>query len=139
MNCTELHKGIMEIPVSASGNVFIEELTPGNILDYAGISLDSRSAERLNFTANVTFTDLEQTYSFSIENGVLSYIDEAVENADLTLSTDKNTFAQIFRHQLSLTDGVERKLIKVEGDTASFKHLLDSITVFSPNFGLVSP
>jgi alkyl sulfatase BDS1-like metallo-beta-lactamase superfamily hydrolase len=135
----ELRNGIMEIPVSASGNVFIEELTPENILDYAGISLDSRSAELLNFTANVFFTDLEQTYSFSIENRVLSYIDEAVENADLTLSTDKNTFAQLFRHQLSLMDGVERGLIRVEGDAAGFKHLLESITVFSPNFSLVSP
>jgi alkyl sulfatase BDS1-like metallo-beta-lactamase superfamily hydrolase len=135
----ELRNGIMEIPVSAGGNVFIEELTPENILDYAGISLDSRSAELLNFTANVTFTDLEQTYSVTVESGVLSYFEKAVENADLTLSTDKNTFARLFRHQLSLMDGVERKLIKVEGDVASFKHLLDSITVFSPNFSLVSP
>ena len=135
----ELRNGIMEIPVSASGNVFIEELTPENILDYAGISLDSRSVEPLNFTANVTFTDLEQTYSIRIENGVLSYIDKAVENADLTLSTDKNTFAQLFRHQLSLMDGVKRRLIRVEGEAAGFKRLLESITVFSPNFSLVSP
>jgi alkyl sulfatase BDS1-like metallo-beta-lactamase superfamily hydrolase len=135
----ELRNGIMKIPVSASGNVFIEELTPESILDYAGISLDSRSAELLNFTANITFTDLEQTYSFNIENGVLSYFDKAVEDADLTLSTDKNTFARLFRHQLSLTDGVKSGLIRVEGDETEFKRLLDSIIIFSPNFGLVSP
>jgi alkyl sulfatase BDS1-like metallo-beta-lactamase superfamily hydrolase len=135
----ELRHGIMEIPVSASGNIFIEELTPENILDYAGISMDSKLVEPLIFTANLIFIDLEQTYSFSIENGVLSYIDKAVENADLMLSTDKNTFAQLFRHQLSLMDGVERKLIRVEGDEAGFKHLLESITVFSPNFSLISP
>ena len=135
----ELRNGIMEIPVSASGNVFIEELTPENILDYAGISLDSRSFESLKFTANVTLSDLEQTYGISIENGVFSYVDKAVENADLTLSTDKNTFAQLFGHQLSLMDGVKRRLIRVEGDAAGFKQLLESITVFSPNFSLVSP
>ncbi len=135
----ELRNGIMEIPVSASGNIFIEDLTPENILDYAGISLDSRSAEHLKFTANVIFTDLEKTCGITIENGVLSYIDAAVENAGITLSTDKKTFAQLFRHQLSLTDGVKRGLIKAEGDTADFKQLLDSVTVFSPNFGLVTP
>ena len=135
----ELRNGIMEIPVSASGNVFIEELTPKNILDYAGIGMDSKLVGQLNFTANVTFSDLEQTYSIAVENGVLSYIDEDAENADLTISADKNTFARLFGHQLSLVDGVEHGLVQVEGDTAGFKRLLDSIKVFSPNFSLVAP
>ena len=135
----ELRNGIMEIPVSASGNVFIEELAPENILDYAGISLDSTLIGQLNFTANLNFADLEQTYSVTVENGVLSYIDQDAENADVAISADKNTFAQLFRNQLSLTDGVENGLIQVKGDTAGFERLLDSITVFSPNFSLVSP
>ncbi|MCP5144410.1 MAG: MBL fold metallo-hydrolase [Gammaproteobacteria bacterium] len=139
MAAFELRNGIVAPPVSASGDDFTRSMSVENILTYAGIALSSPQIGGRTLAMNLELTDVGREFGIEVQNAVLSYREQPVAGATFTLRTDKATLADLFAKRVSWTDAVARGLASGTGNADDFVSVLNAMTAFKPDFGLVTP
>lgn len=117
--------------VKSSGDL-MNSMTPEMAMEYLGILVDSESAQKLDFTMNLIFTDAAP-YLVTVKNGVVLYQAGMTDDgADVTLELPYNML-------LPYLQGSEtaQQAVKVTGLSAAVEELKKHIVTYDEFFNIV--
>ena len=116
----ELRSGIPQDPIpDSSSPAVIRAMTTELFLNFLGIKMDSRKAERLRFTINLITPDNGEKFIIELENATLTNIKGyAADNPDLTLTINRTDLEQTMMGTKPLEDQISDGTCKAEGDVA---------------------
>lgn len=139
MAAFELRHGIVAIPPSAQADDFTRSMTPEMILEFAGIALSPEKTAGQTLRATLDLTDSKRVFGITLKDCVLNYGEGALSQPDVTLEMSKTTLSDLISRRISWQQAVDRKLVQSKGKTKGFEDMLAALTVFTPDFGLVTP
>lgn len=117
----------------------IRAMSPDMLFDFLSVRILPEKAEGKEFTINITFTDLEESYTLTMENSVLNYTREAITDSDVSLTLTKKTLDNVQLGKETLESAVENGSLVVEGDIQVFKDLMSMLDNFKFWFNIVTP
>ena len=128
-----------DIPTSATASSSspdtIRAMSTGQFLDFLGIRMDSRRAEGLSFTMNLSTPDNGEQFAIELVNATLTNIQGfQAENPDLTLTIDRADLEQVMMGVKSLQEMIEDGTAKVSGDVGILGTLASLMVEFDPLF-----
>ncbi|EFR96252.1 metallo-beta-lactamase family protein, partial [Listeria ivanovii FSL F6-596] len=89
---------------------------------------------------NWKLTDVDEKYHLLLNNSVLTYRDADEDaNADVVLTTTRDTFNHIFSGVKSFKEAFADQSIKLEGNAEKFDEFSALLDEFSPVFNIVTP
>ena len=96
----ELRNGVPDVATTdAASPDTIKAMPPAMLFDYLSVRLDGPKAAgkviTITITINIDFDDLKQVYGLAVENGVLNYRPQPVQDADVTVTTTKATLDDV--------------------------------------------
>ena len=132
----ELREGIVEAATPMTANVsFLMAMDIGLILDALAIRMNGPAAADLSVRMNLLFTDLDESYAWWVENGVMNYrMDAPFDNPDLTLTLTKTDFIGVLAGGADAAAG-----LSMEGDVAALGAVVSSFDQFEFWFPIVTP
>ncbi|CAA0124514.1 Putative alkyl/aryl-sulfatase YjcS [BD1-7 clade bacterium] len=136
----ELRKGLPNaMALETASPDIIANMPVTMLFDYMGVRVLPEKAEGKEMVLNLNFEDLKESYSLMLENSVLNYTTNQVEEADATATLSKDTLNQIQLGKLSFDQAVADGKIKVKGDPQAFNDLLATLDNFDFWFNIVTP
>lgn len=136
----ELRNGVPDIATADSASPdTINAMPPEMMFDYLAVRLNGPRAAGKKITLNVDFTDLNQRYALTVENGVLNYAPQPAPDADANLKLTKATMNEIQMGKLKLDDGIDQNKVTVEGNRASVSEFVGLLDSFPFWFNIVTP
>ncbi|TDF83879.1 alkyl/aryl-sulfatase [Pseudomonas sp. H9] len=136
----ELRNGVPQYEGSKAKPDLVKAMTPKMFFDYLAVRLDSEKAVGHDMVLNWVFEDLQQPYTLTLRNGVLTHRD-GVKNdqAVLTVSMDKTTLDKISLRELDFPTAIKQGALKLDGDGKKLGELLSMLDSFSGQFNIVTP
>ncbi|MFN8523261.1 MAG: alkyl sulfatase dimerization domain-containing protein [Chloroflexota bacterium] len=111
-----------------------------SVFDYLGVRLDGEKADGRAVVINWAFTDEGRSYVTTLSNSALTFLaDRASDEADATVTLDREALAQILLHQKPVDDALREGIIRIEGDATKLQDLLDLLDEFSQAFAIIEP
>ena len=117
----------------------IKNMPPEMLFDYLSVRILPEKAEGKDFSINITFTDLEEAYTLSMENSVLNYSREIETKPDVSLILSKKTLDDVQLGQVTLESAVANGDLVIEGDSEVFKEFMGMLDSFKFWFNIVTP
>lgn len=117
---------------------FIKNLPLPEFFSYMSILLNGPHAVGKHVTINWVFTDTNQYYVTTIENGVLDYHEGTAKNADVTIILTRKGMNELIIKQATLPQLVASGAIKVEGKKETLKTLAGLFDKFEFFFPIVT-
>jgi alkyl sulfatase BDS1-like metallo-beta-lactamase superfamily hydrolase len=117
----------------------IKAMPPEMMFDYLGVRLNGPRAAGKNITLNVNFTDLNQEYGLTVENGVLNYAPGPNPNANASLRLTKATMNEIQMGNIKLEDAVKSNDVTIDGNRGSVDEFVGLLDTFPFWFNIVTP
>lgn len=117
----------------------IKAMPPAMMFDYLGVRLNGPKAAGKNITLNVTFTDLNQDYTITVENGVLNHSPGLVPGADASLRLTKATMNEIQMGNVKLEDAVKSSDVTIDGNRGAVDEFVGLLDTFPMWFNIVTP
>ena len=117
----------------------IKNMPPEMLFDYLSVRILPEKAEGKDFSINITFTDLEEAYTLSMENSVLNYSREIETKPDVSLILSKKTLDDVQLGQVTLESAVANGDLVIEGDSEVFKDFMGMLDSFKFWFNIVTP
>ena len=135
----ELRTGIPQGETgSSSGPDVIRAMSTELFLNFLGIRMDSRKAEGLRFTMNLTTPDNGEKFIVELENATLTNIQGFLAaNADLTLTINRSDLEQTMTGRKTLEAQIADGTAKVEGNSGILKQLAAMMVEFDPRFEIM--
>lgn len=118
----------------------IANMDPGMLFDFMGVRLRDDKASALSGVVQVVFTDLQEIYTLTLENCVLSYSKApktARVNATAVLS--KTTLNMMINGHITPEQAKEKGLLTVGGDAEYFDQLFAIMDHPALMFNIVTP
>ncbi len=136
----ELRNGTPELGglVTATPDT-IRAMSPDMLFDFLSVRILPEKAEGKEFTINITFTDLEEVYTLSMENSVLNYTREAITDSDVSLTLSKTVLDNVQLGNVTLESAVADGDLVIEGDAQVFKDFMGMLDDFKFWFNIVTP
>jgi alkyl sulfatase BDS1-like metallo-beta-lactamase superfamily hydrolase len=136
----ELRNGVPSAggTVTASPDT-IRAMPPELLFDYLGVRLNGEKAAGKRMVIDVAFTDLNQSYALTVENGTLTYSTKPADDADAKMTLSKAVLDNIQLGQTTLKDAVAGGDVKVEGNEAALAELLGLLDTYPFWFNIVTP
>jgi alkyl sulfatase BDS1-like metallo-beta-lactamase superfamily hydrolase len=135
----ELRSGIPQgaTVVSASPDV-IRAMSTELFLNFLGIRMDSRKAEGLRFTINLSTPDTGELFLVELENATLTNIRgfQAAE-PDLTLTINRSDLEQTMVGAKTLEAQIADGTATIEGDVSVLTTLAGTMVDFDPRFEIM--
>ncbi|MBD8499565.1 alkyl/aryl-sulfatase [Paenibacillus arenosi] len=104
------------------------------------IKLNGPKAEGISVTINVTFTDMNETYTLYVENSVLTYkANVAADQPDTALIIDKVAFYKIGTGQLTPEQALADGQLSLSGESAKLNEFLELLDTFDIMSNIVTP
>jgi alkyl sulfatase BDS1-like metallo-beta-lactamase superfamily hydrolase len=92
------------------------------------------------FRVTEVFADLDRRYVSTLDNCALTYLaDRQRPDADATVTLDRPALDRLVRREVTITEAIERGLVRVEGDGARVAELFGLLDDFSLVFEIVEP
>ncbi len=118
----------------------VRALSVSLLFDYLGVRLNGPKAEGLTLTVNWTFTDSGETAAMTLQNSALTARPNTHHGAaDITVTTDRRSLADLIMAQTSLPDLQADGRIIVDGARDRFTHFLTLIDQFALMFPVIEP
>lgn len=117
----------------------IKNMPPEMLFDYLSVRILPEKAEGKDFSINITFTDLEEAYTLSMENSVLNYSREIETKPDVSLILSKKTLDDVQLGRVTLESAVANGDLVIEGDSEVFKEFMGMLDSFKFWFNIVTP
>lgn len=117
----------------------IKAMPPEMMFDYLGVRLNGPRAAGKKITLNVNFTDLNQDYTLTVENGVLNHSPGPVPGADASLRLTKATMNEIQMGNVKLEDAVKSNDVTVDGNRGAVDEFVGLLDTFPMWFNIVTP
>lgn len=124
--------------VTMSADV-IGAMNPELLLDYLSVRIDPEKAAGEPLVLNVRFTDLDQTYGLTVQNGVLVYLPRARAEASATVSLAKAALDRIVLGHTTIEDATAAGDVRIEGRDDAFPRLIAMLDDFEFWFPIVTP
>ncbi|MNF70390.1 SCP-2 sterol transfer family protein [compost metagenome] len=136
----ELRNGVPSAggSVTASPDV-IRAMTPEMLFDYLAVRLNGERAAGKKLVLNYNFTDLGKHYALTVENGVLTYVDQADAKADVGLTMSKTTLEDIQLGKATLEQKVASGELKFDGRPQAFAEFMGLLDRFDFWFNIATP
>ncbi|RAM12746.1 alkyl/aryl-sulfatase, partial [Listeria ivanovii] len=136
----ELHNSLPTEVLNTVTLDVVEGMPFDLILDYMGIRLNGEKAIDKRVSMNWKLTDTEEKYNVLLNNSVLTYRDaEEDANADVVLTTTRDTFNHIFGGVKTFKEAFADQSIKLEGNAEKFDEFASLLDEFNPVFNIVTP
>lgn len=132
----ELRDGVQEVAAPATANVsFLLAMDVGLILDALAIRLNGPAASDLDVCINLVFRDLDESYAWWVENGVMNNrLGVPSETPDLTLTLTKADFVGVL-----VGDSEAAPDYSAEGDLGALAEVVGRLDRFDFWFPIVTP
>ncbi|WP_035415887.1 alkyl/aryl-sulfatase [Ferrimonas kyonanensis] len=117
----------------------IANMPPSMLFDYLGVRLLPEKAEGKKLALNLSFTDLKEDYTLTVENSVLNYSANQLKQADASASMTKATLTKIQLGQLSFDDAIADGSVKLSGNKKAFDEFFAMLDSFEFWFNIVTP
>lgn len=137
----ELRDGVLDLPAPQSGTKDVIRATPLDMFfDLLAVRLIGPKAERKVITLNTVFTDTNEQYLLTVENGVLNYTKgKQADQSDATLATTRAALDQIVLGEASLADKLAAGEAKIEGSQEKLIEFLSLMDNFEFWFNIITP
>ncbi|MBF2597779.1 MBL fold metallo-hydrolase [Listeria welshimeri] len=136
----ELRNSLPKKVISTLTLDVIESMPFELILDYMGIRLNGKKAIDKRISMNWKLVDVNERYHLLVNNSVLTYRDEEEDyNADVTLTTTREIFNQVFAGDITFKDLLNDPKTHFEGSTQKFQDFASLLDEFNPIFNIVTP
>lgn len=136
----ELRNSLPKKVISTLTLDVIESMPFELILDYMGIRLNGKKAIDKRISMNWKLVDVNERYHLLVNNSVLTYRDEEEDyNADVTLTTTREIFNQVFAGDITFKDLLDDPKTHFEGSTQKFQDFVSLLDEFNPIFNIVTP
>ncbi len=137
----ELRDGVMDLPAPQSGTPDVIRATPLDMFfDLLAVRLVGPKAERKVITLNTIFTDVNEQYLLTVENGVLNYTKgKQADQADVTLTTTRTALNQVVLGGAKLADKLATGEANIEGSQEKLVEFLSLMDTFEFWFNIVTP
>ncbi|HAA9661153.1 TPA_asm: MBL fold metallo-hydrolase [Listeria monocytogenes] len=136
----ELRNSLPKKVISTLTLDVIESMPFELILDYMGIRLNGEKAIDKRISMNWKLVDVNENYHLLVNNSVLTYRDEEEDsNADVTLTTTREIFNQVFAGDITFKDLLDNPKTHFEGSTQKFQEFASLLEEFNPVFNIVTP
>lgn len=115
-------------------------ITETMFFDYLAVRVDGLKAQHLRMRISWLFTDLQRRFVLNLQHGALTWLDSN-ENVpvDLHVSMSRQTLNRILCGETGFRDALAARDIQLEGKTALFRELLESLDQFDGDFNVVEP
>ncbi len=135
----ELRSGIPQGPVASSASPeVIRGMSTELFLNFLGIRMDSRRAEGLSFTMNLSTPDTGETFIVELRNATLTNIAGfTAPNPDFALTLNRSDLEQVMVGAETLEAMIGDGRAQVEGDIGVLGALADLMVDFDPRFEIM--
>ena len=116
----------------------IRAMPPDMMFDYMAVRLNAGKAAGRTLGLNFKFTDLDQSYGVSVENGVLIH-GRPLESPDATLALGKDTLNAIQLGTLTVDHAIASGALTVTGRREALADLMSLLDTFPAWFNIVTP
>jgi alkyl sulfatase BDS1-like metallo-beta-lactamase superfamily hydrolase len=107
-------------------------------LNFLAIRMDSRKAEGMRFTVNLTTPDNGERFIIEVANATLTNIAGfQAKDPDLTLTINRSDLEQTMMGIKKLEDQIADGTAKVEGDVGILAKLASTMVEFDPRFEIM--
>jgi alkyl sulfatase BDS1-like metallo-beta-lactamase superfamily hydrolase len=137
----ELREGVEVKPAfnSASPDT-MRAMSLEQFFDFLGVRLNGPKAAGKHIKLNFDFTETKQQFNIELINGVLNQTPgQLADNADATITMERETLNQILIGGTSLDAAIEAGSVRIAGDASKLRELLSYLDTFEFWFDIVSP
>lgn len=121
-------------PTTASPDI-IKNLSLDDFFSYMSIMLNGPRAFDQHITINWNFSDTQQHYITTVDDGILDDRSGVAKNPDVTITISRAGFNDLLLKQATIAQLLQAGTLKVEGNKAqlqTFLSLFDKFTFFFP-------
>ena len=115
------------------------QLTGAMVLDYVSICLNGPLAAEHSLTFNLEFSDTQEYFLVTVKNGVLVQQKDVTVASAPTITTTRLGLINLVLKKAQLDDSMGSGLVKVKGDVAPFRQLIDLLDTFDFYFPIIEP
>jgi len=135
----ELRSGMsQEIAASTMSLDLAKAMSTGLFFEFIGIMVDSKKAEGMEFTINLTTPENGEKYVIEMSNATLTNIEGyQAKDADLTLTISRMGLAQAITGKKTIKDQIADDDVKAKGDVDVLAQLVSTLVHFSPDFEIL--
>jgi len=136
----ELRDGVMVLPVPQVATDTVRATPLDMFFDLLAVRLIGPKAVGKVMTFNANFTDINEQYVLTVENGVLNYAKSTqADKADATLTTTRAVLDQVALGEARLVDKLATGEAKIEGSQEKLIEFLSLMDTFEFWFNIVTP
>jgi alkyl sulfatase BDS1-like metallo-beta-lactamase superfamily hydrolase len=135
----ELREGIVKQAFTTVANDVVMAMPLDLLFDYAGVHVIGEKAAEVDLRIDFTFTDLDETWSVWVRNGVLNARRGATDQAQLTVSGPKPALLGAVLQPPSVGELVASGVLKVDGDEAVLALYAGVLDEFDKDFPIGTP
>lgn len=141
MGAFELRNGVPNAGgTKTSSPDTIKAMPPEMLFDYLAVRLNGPKAVGKNLSLNLTFTDLNESYLITVENGTMNYAKGKTDpNANVSLTMTKADLNAVQLKEATMEDKIASGAIKLEGNKATLGQFLGLLDTFPYWFNIVTP
>jgi len=137
----ELRDGVLDLPAPKTVSPDTVRATPLDMFfDLLAVRLIGPQAAGETIVLNAIFTDSDEKYMLTVENGVLNYArDKQAEGADATLTTTRAALDEIVLGEATMADKLAAGEAVIEGSREKLVEFLSLLDTFEFWFNIVTP
>lgn len=137
----ELRDGITKnIPIQAGSSDVVGSMPLDMFFDFMAVRLNGPKAADKRITVNWFFTDTNQAYAVTLENGVLNYKQgRFAADAEAKVILTRAVFDTIAAKQATFLGRILAGDIQIEGRLLKFLEMMSCLDEFEPWFNIVTP
>lgn len=98
-----------------------KQLTTRQLLSLSRVRVDAEAAGEKHITVAYRITDLDEAFSLELRNSILQLHDEALADADVTLTLSRDLLNQLSLQKLSYADAISQDLLQVDGSKLALR------------------
>ena len=135
----ELRNGLPGgVPVRSAVPDVIRAMSTEQWLDFVGISMDPKKAERMRFIINLATPDNGEKFVVEMSNATLTSIKGFQSpKPDLTVTVNRADLNQVMMGAASFDDLIKAGKAKFDGNRAGFDQLRSILVSFTPDFEIL--
>lgn len=137
----ELRDGVRrDGPVQQAGGDVIRTMSLDSFFDIMAVRLNGPKAEGKRIAVNWVFSDPQENYAVTLENGVLNHKRERLHAApDATVFLSRRVFDAIATREATFPGRILAGEIRVEGGLLKFLEMMSCLDELDPWFAIVTP
>jgi alkyl sulfatase BDS1-like metallo-beta-lactamase superfamily hydrolase len=135
----ELRDGVQPAPFTTASEDTILGMPVDIFFDFVGVHVKGPEASTIDLRIDLTFTDLDETWTMWVKRGVLNARKGASGQAQLRVAGPKGALVGVLLQPASAVQLAAGGHITLDGDESVLETLGRVLDTFDPNFNIVTP